>query len=127
MGVDAYQTYQTSRTTFSAALSAAPVTILARDTALSLGQVSTKYPSRCRPQKNQLSTLHSYTDDNMTSIIISWCLVETYSVMCAAPWARVAPEIVARRRLWRHPPLNTPLCEEELLPMFWVRPSPQSF
>ena len=42
MGVDAYQTYQTSRTTFSAALSAAPATILARDTALSLGQVSTK-------------------------------------------------------------------------------------
>ena len=54
MGVDAYQTFQTSRTTFSAALSAAPVTILARDTALSLGQVSTKYPSRCRPKKNQI-------------------------------------------------------------------------
>ena len=54
MGVDAYQTCQTSRPTFSAALSAAPVTILARDTALSLGQVSTKYPSRCRPKKNQI-------------------------------------------------------------------------
>ena len=40
MGVDAYQT---SRTTFSAALSAAPIIILARDTALFLGQVSTKY------------------------------------------------------------------------------------
>ena len=54
MGVDAYQTYQTSRTTFSAALSAAPATILARDAALSLGQVSTKYPSRCIPKKNQI-------------------------------------------------------------------------
>ena len=54
MGVDAYQTYQTSRTTFSAAVSAAPVTILARDTALSLAQLSTKYPSRCRPKKNQI-------------------------------------------------------------------------
>ena len=63
MGVDAYQTYQTSRTTFSAALNAAPVTMLARDTALSLGQVSTKYPSWC-PQKepdhayNQILPLH---------------------------------------------------------------------
>ena len=54
MGVDAYQTYQTSRNTFSAALSAAPATILARDTALSLCQVSTKYPSRYRPKKNQI-------------------------------------------------------------------------
>ena len=43
MGVDAYQTYQTSRTTFSAALSAA------------LGQVSSKYQvCRCRPKKNQI-------------------------------------------------------------------------
>ena len=41
MGFDAYHT---SRTTFSAALNASPVAILARDTALSLGQVSTKYP-----------------------------------------------------------------------------------
>ena len=43
----------------------------------------------------------------MTSIIIGWCLVETYSVMCAAPFgcrprARVAPEIFARRRRWTH-------------------------
>ena len=45
MGVDTYQTYQTSCTTFSASLSAAPVMILARDMALSLGQVSTKYTS----------------------------------------------------------------------------------
>ena len=52
-GVDAYQTYQTSRPTFLAALSAAPVTILARDTALSLGQVSTKYSSRCRPKRTR--------------------------------------------------------------------------
>ena len=52
--VDAHQIYQTSRTTFSAALSAVPVTILARDMAFSLGQVSTKYPSRCRPKKNQI-------------------------------------------------------------------------
>ena len=54
MGVDTYQTYQTSRNSFSAALSAAPITILARDTALSLGQVSIKYPNRCRPQKSQI-------------------------------------------------------------------------
>ena len=27
---------------------------VSRDTALALGQVSTKYPSRCRPQKNQI-------------------------------------------------------------------------
>ena len=54
MGVDACQTYQTSRTTFSAASRPAPVTTLARETALSLGQMSTKYPSRCRPQKNQI-------------------------------------------------------------------------
>ena len=54
MGVDSYQTYQTSRTTFSTTLSAAPVTVRARDTALSLGQASTKYPSRCHPKKNQI-------------------------------------------------------------------------
>ena len=53
MGIDIYQTYQTSRTSFSAALSAAPVTTLARDMALSLGQVSTKYPFRCCPKKSQ--------------------------------------------------------------------------
>ena len=28
--------------------------MLARDTALFLGQVSTKYPGRCRPKKNQI-------------------------------------------------------------------------
>ena len=56
MGVDAYRTYQISRTTFSAALSAAPVTILALDTALSLGQMPTKYPSRCRAKKKNRHT-----------------------------------------------------------------------
>ena len=54
MGVDAYQTHQTSRTTFSVALCAAPVTILSQDMALSLGQASTRHPCRCRPKKNQI-------------------------------------------------------------------------
>ena len=60
MGVDAYQTYQTSSTTILDALSAVPVTILARDTALSPGQVSTKYPGRYRPKKNQIISTIRY-------------------------------------------------------------------
>ena len=122
MVVHAYQTYQTSRTTFSAAISAVPVMLLARDTTMSLGQVSTKYPSRCRPKKNQIIPTIRYRPSvkcrpftgcrtllsaalthpkpiglisrkilNMTSIIIGWCLVGTYSVLCAAPIPGAAP------------------------------------
>ena len=72
MGVDAYQTHQTSRTTFSAAFCAAPVTILTGDMALPLGQVSTstqvgaapKEPDRTNnqiPPLSQVPPLHRRT------------------------------------------------------------------
>ena len=131
MGVDAYHTYQTSRTTFSAALSAAPATILPRNTALSLGQVSTKYQSRYRPKNHQIIPTIKYRPSvkcrpftgYRTLLSAAPRLIAQYgqyyhrlvpggnvfSHVCrpytgcrplsgAAPWARVAPEVFARRR-----------------------------
>ena len=54
MGVDGYQTYQTSRTTFSAALTAAPSRYLLETRHCPSVKCQPSYPSRCRPKKNQM-------------------------------------------------------------------------
>ena len=127
MGVDAYQTYQTSRTTFSAALSAGPVTIIVQDTALSLGQVSTKYPSRCRPKTNQIIPTITYRPSVKCRPFTGRC-----TLLCAAPKLIAALSAYAAlcwklpvdkyRPLDYVPPLGQITTFSQVPPFGWVPP-----